>query len=216
MVSPIRVYQLRSVLLVGLALMMLSMLSACGGGSTSTSSSLTNEDFNAQQLDDSYQSQKIITQIVDGKVVNRSYLIRKPQHISKESYPVVFFFHGADDNGEDWLSRNPQVSALIDDEEFIGIFPDAHQGNWNLGDPNNADDIEFISSIVNNLNGLPIYSQNLLHAVGIQQGANLVNKLAKETSLFHCYCSHFKSTEPIHRRNSSNPTYFSISSKYFR
>lgn len=160
------------------------LLSACGGNSPTSINSLIVEEGSPQEISNPSQSQKTISQVVDGQVVNRSYTIRKPQNTSKESYPVVFFFHGADDNGQDWLQRNPQVSALIDNEAFIGIFPDAHQGNWNLDDATGADDIEFVSLIVNDLDTLTLYSDGPLHAVGIQQGANLINHLAKKTEFF--------------------------------
>ena len=125
------------------------LLSACGGGSPTSINSLIVEEENPQEISNPSQLQKTISQVVDGQVVNRSYTIREPQNTSKESYPVVFFFHGADDNGQDWLQRNPQVSALIDNEAFIGIFPDAFQGNWRIQDASIADDIEFVNLIVN-------------------------------------------------------------------
>ena len=160
------------------------LLSACGGGSPTSINSLIVEEESPQEVSNPSQSQKTISQVVDGQVVNRSYTIREPQNTSKESYPVVFFFHGADDNGQDWLQRNPQVSALIDNEAFIGIFPDAHQGNWNYDDATGADDTEFVSLIINDLDTLTLYSEGPLHAVGIQQGANLINQLAKKTEFF--------------------------------
>jgi hypothetical protein len=31
------------------------------------------------------------------------------------------------------LSKNPDVSDLIDDGKFIGIFPDGYENKWNIG-----------------------------------------------------------------------------------
>ena len=160
------------------------LLSACGGNSPTSINSLVVEEENPQEISNPSQLQKTISQVVDGQVVNRSYTIREPQNTSKESYPVVFFFHGADDNGQDWLQRNPQVSALIDNEAFIGIFPDAFQGNWRIQDASIADDIEFVNLIVNDLDTLDFYNQGPIYAIGISQGATLVNNLAKQTAVF--------------------------------
>ena len=172
---------------LGLLIVFSLLLSSCGGGNSSTAATLTVTDNlspNPVLADTPSSAKKTLTQLIDGQQVERSYLIRTPEKPSKDSYPIVFFFHGADDNGEAWLSRNAQVSALIDSEEFIGIFPDAFQGHWNIDDTKGADDIEFVSLIVNDLQTIEGYNSGLIHAVGIYTGASLVNKLAKQTSIF--------------------------------
>ena len=182
-----RLIQYRLAFPLGLLILFSVPLSSCGGGNSIKSPTPTAADniSSSPVLSDNPSStKKTITQLVNGQQVERSYLIRTPVNATKDSYPIVFFFHGADDNGEDWLDRNTQVSALIDSGEFIGIFPDAFQGNWNLDHTNGADDIEFVSLIVNDLQTIERYNNGLIHAVGIYTGASLVNKLAKQTSIF--------------------------------
>ena len=132
----------------------------------------------------SVQPENSITQTIDGQVVDRPYLIRYPADLAKDRYPVVFFFHGAGGNGEGWLNGNPNVAALIDAGEFIGVFPDGYQQRWNSGGETGADDVEFVSLIVNDLASSSLFNTDKLYGVGTSNGAGMVNKLAKETSFF--------------------------------
>ena len=50
---------------------------------------------------------KDISQIINGQPVNRSFYVHYPEVITKEKYPVVFFFHGAGGTGESWFNRQP-------------------------------------------------------------------------------------------------------------
>lgn len=128
--------------------------------------------------------QKTITQTIDGQPVDRPFLIRYPENPSEDNYPVVFFFHGAGGTGEGWLNNNGDVSSLIDDGKFIGIFPDGYQNSWNVSNETNADDVEFVSLIISDLDGSGLFDVNKIYGIGISNGAGLVNRIAKETTLF--------------------------------
>ena len=41
---------------------------------------------------------KTIAPSIDGQIINRPYLVRYPEDATKNSYPVIFFFHGAGGN----------------------------------------------------------------------------------------------------------------------
>ena len=126
---------------------------------------------------------KTLTQSIDGQLVERRYIIRYPQDIAKRSYPVVFFFHGSGGAADSWL-LNPAVSRLIDEGEFVGIFPDGYNKRWNVGTESNADDVAFVTEIVNSLPPEGVFDLEKMYGVGTSNGAGLVNKLAKETTLF--------------------------------
>ncbi len=128
--------------------------------------------------------EKTITQTIDGQLVDRPYLIRRPEKLLEDNYPVVFFFHGSGGTGEGWLSNNSDVTVLIDEGKFIGIFPDGYDKRWNVSGETNADDVEFVSLIVGDLDGFGLFNVNKIYAVGISNGAGLVNRIAKETTLF--------------------------------
>ena len=91
-------------------------------------------------------------------------------------HPVVFVFHGAGGNGEQELNRHQHILNLIDQGEFIGIFPSGFENRWNVSGETNADDTEFFSLIVNELNTSSIFNTNKIFAV-----RNSMAKIKKNT-----------------------------------
>ena len=163
----------------------LCLLTACGGGGSSPPMlPAAVVDSSPAEQSVATLEQKTITQTIDGQPVDRPFLIRYPENPSEDNYPVVFFFHGAGGTGEGWLNNNGDVSSLIDDGKFIGIFPDGYQNSWNVSNETNADDVEFVSLIISDLDGSGLFDVNKIYGIGISNGAGLVNRIAKETTLF--------------------------------
>ena len=176
------------------------ILSACGGGGGSQAeqnppvqrpeSTEPVPDTSAGSptgapTDASIEVQKTITQTIDGDLVSRSYHLRYPANPTESSYPVVFFFHGAGGNRTDWLEQNQSIADLIDAGEFIGVFPQGYQQRWNVSNETNADDIEFVSLIINSLDPSGLFDLNRVYGLGVSNGAGLVNRIAKETTIFN-------------------------------
>ena len=132
----------------------------------------------------SLYEEKTITQTIDGSLVERTYRLRYPENLTEEQYPSLFFFHGAGGDGKDWIDNNPSLEALIDTGEFIGVFPDGYERLWNVTGETNADDVEFVSLILNSFDPSGIFDLTRIYGVGISNGAGLVNKIAKETDIF--------------------------------
>ncbi len=126
----------------------------------------------------------VLLQSVDGIVRERTFHIRFPSTMNKTKYPVVFFFHGAGGSGNQWLSEGRGVVDLIDSEKFIGIFPDGYDRRWNVGTETNADDVDFVRSITNFVGSSELFDLHQMYGVGTSNGAGMVNKIGKETSLF--------------------------------
>jgi len=132
-----------------------------------------------------------INQEIDENNVPRSVYIETPQNLNSSLYyPVVFFFHGAGGSGEDFLYDNT-ITELINSEEFIGVFPNGYSNNgsdggfWNLGsEPTTADDVEFVDLIIKQLAGHPLIDTTKAYAIGISNGAGMVNLLGKATNHF--------------------------------
>ena len=161
-------------LLVGL---LFCALTACGGGGGSSAIlPPTAADPSPVTPVVLISEKKTITQTIDGQLVDRPYLIRRPEKLLEDNYPVVFFFHGYGGTGEGWLSNNSDVTVLIDEGKFIGIFPDGYDKRWNVSGETNADDVEFVSLIVGDLDGFGLFNMNKIYAVGISNGAGLVNR----------------------------------------
>ena len=92
---------------------------------------------------------------------------------------------------------NNYISELIKSGEFIGVFPNGHSNNgsnggfWNLGsEPTNADDVEFVDLIIDQLVTSPLIDTSKAYAVGFSNGSGMVNLLGKSTS-------HFNAIAPI-------------------
>ena len=169
------------------------LLSACGGGSgsgpTTTPPETQSPDMPVANTptsvpETSLYEEKTITQTIDGSLVERTYRLRYPENLTEEQYPSLFFFHGAGGDGKDWIDNNPSLEALIDTGEFIGVFPDGYERRWNVTGETNADDVEFVSLILNSFDPSGIIDLTRIYGVGISNGAGLVNKIAKETDIF--------------------------------
>ena len=78
------------------------MLSACGGGSSAPIiEPVASNQVPARVSEENPTSEvKVITQTIDGLLLDRPYLIRYPENPSEENYPAVFFFHDTGENGE--------------------------------------------------------------------------------------------------------------------
>jgi poly(3-hydroxybutyrate) depolymerase len=168
-----------------LALVLFFVLSACGGGGSSESILPAPQMGTMPVVPEvPLSEQRSITQTINGQLVDRTYLVSYPEGVSEDEYPVVFFFHGSGGTGEGWLDNNSDVSRLIDEGKFIGIFPDGYDKRWNVSGETNADDVEFVSLIIGDLDGSGLFDVNKIYGVGITNGAGLVNRIAKETTLF--------------------------------
>ncbi|MGB1807800.1 MAG: GDSL-type esterase/lipase family protein [Porticoccaceae bacterium] len=161
------------------------LLSACGGGGSSAPSpQLQAAAPSPAPAVAPVSGQNLVSQSIDGQLIDRTFQIRAPADQTEESYPVVFFFHGAGGYGEGLLNAHPEIGDLIDSGEFIGIFPDGYQQQWNVSGENSADDVAFVSLIVNILEADSKFNLDRIYGVGISNGAGLVNKIAKESAVF--------------------------------
>jgi polyhydroxybutyrate depolymerase len=129
-----------------------------------------------------------IDQIFNGQEIQRSYSIRFPQNQTENSYPVVFFFHGAGGNSSMFLRND--IFQLIDQNEFIGVFLDGHTKNdgrccfWNVNNDPSPDDVEFFELVYSFLETQEIFNLNYSYGIGTSNGASMVNKLGKEADFF--------------------------------
>ena len=127
-----------------------------------------------------------LPQLVEGVLQERTYLVRFPLKPSRSNYPIVFYFHGGRGTASKLLRNLGEVHRLIDDNQFIGIFPQGFKKSWNLGlEPSKADDVAWVIEIFEEISKLRFVDSSSVYAVGISNGAGLVNKLGKETEIFN-------------------------------
>ncbi len=130
-----------------------------------------------------------VSQIILDENVNRKFWVRIPKKTTKNKYPIVMFFHGNGDEAFNFYQRSSEIKDLIDDGEFIGIFPNGHLRSWNCGNENSkANDVEFVNMIIDflksNTQPADLMDYDKIYGIGISNGGLIVNKIAKETSLF--------------------------------
>ena len=125
-----------------------------------------------------------LDQIVEGSTEKREYFIRYPSQPNQSNYPIVFYFHGNGGTAESFYSNLSEVHELIDNNEFIGIFPQGLEESWNLGvEASKADDVAWVEGIIEAISEESFVDLSSVYAVGISNGAGMVNKLAKETNI---------------------------------
>jgi poly(3-hydroxybutyrate) depolymerase len=123
---------------------------------------------------------RIIQQAIGNANINREFSIRYPQNPDENQYPLMFVFHGAGGSGEQEMNRHSGILNLIDEGNFIGIFPTGFENRWNVSGETNADDVEFFDLMITELNNSSIFDTNNVYAIGISNGAGIINKIAKE------------------------------------
>lgn len=136
-------------------------------------------------LDNIVSGNKIIyfSQSIDGENIMRKVIIHAHQDpLDKVYYPLVFFFHGNGGDAERWINNNKN---MIDNHEFIGVYPQGYKKSWNLGqERSNADDIEFVEMIMDNLLGYDNIDFDKVFAIGTSNGSALVNELGIKVDFF--------------------------------
>ena len=154
----------------------------------------TNDDsFLTKQTSNTPENSKIpvglqkfsLPQMVEGILRKREYFVRFPLKPNRLNYPIVFYFHGKGSTAYRFFKSLREVQKLIDNNHFIGIFPQGYKKSWNLNhEPSKADDSAWVKEILEEISKLGFVDSSSVYAVGISNGAGFVNKLGKETDFF--------------------------------
>lgn len=131
------------------------------------------------------QSVLSISQTIDGEKVTRITHVKAPNTLAdNKKYPVLFCFHGAGGNSQNFIN-NPELNALINSGEFVGIYPNGHNSFWNLGSENTtADDVAYVDAIISKLSNYTALDFEKCYALGFSNGAGMANLLGKTTEHF--------------------------------
>ena len=110
-------------------------------------------------------------------------LLQLPPHFdTTRSYPLVFGFHG---NGGDAEGLVPMFSHLVEQGQFIGVYPQGIEHSWNLGlEAFKADETQFVELIMNHLSAYPHFDINRAYAFGFSNGSAVIYKMAAESAHF--------------------------------
>ena len=125
-----------------------------------------------------------LDQMVEGSIQQREYFVRYPSQPNKSNYPIVFYFHENGGTAENFYYNLSEVHELIDNNNFVGIFPQGLEESWNLGEEaSKADDVAWVGEIIKTISEKSFVDSSSVYAVGISNGAGMVNKLAKESDM---------------------------------
>ena len=166
---------------------LLKLLVVLSFGSCNENAPNDNIDSNGYSL--SNKTILIEQSLDNNNLITRPVIMQTPNVIdTSKSYPIVFAFHGRGGNNNSWVNH---LINYTNSGEFIGIYPQGYLESWNLGpEPSNANDVEFINLIVDELQNYDNLNFDKMYAIGTSNGSGMVNKLAIETN-------HFKAIAPI-------------------
>ena len=124
-----------------------------------------------------------IEQEIDGVMVSRRFIIQAPDDLKAgKAYPVVFAFHGNGGIADGWTNI---FADMVNDESFIGVYPQGYLNSWNLGsERSTADDVDFVDTIVENIARYRQIDLDKIFALGGSNGAGMCQLLAAETDHF--------------------------------
>ena len=113
-------------------------------------------------------SEHTLVQEIDGEQVIRRYLIQAPSIIeSSKCYPIIFALHGNGGQPDHFVG---QFRDMIDDGEFIGIYPEGIERSWNLGkEASTANDTQFIESIADSLQSFSNIDHERRYVIGFSK-----------------------------------------------
>lgn len=115
---------------------------------------------------------------VNGKItvdgIDREYILHLPRNYGSESLPLVMVFHGGGGTAEQ-IKNHVKFNKLADKENFIVVYPNAVDKNWNdgrIGDklPMDRDDVKFISMLLDTLTANYKVNSKRVFSTGISNG----------------------------------------------
>ncbi len=123
-------------------------------------------------------------QEIEGIIESREVIVQAPDPIlDGVQYPLVFAFHGNGGVNDPWQF---QLGGMVDDQQFIGVYPQGHLNSWNLGqEASTADDVAFVDMIIDSLLAFPNIDHSKRYAIGFSNGAAMVNRLGVQTDHFN-------------------------------
>ena len=138
-----------------------------------------------------------LTQEINGTIENRRLYIDTPDDLdASQSLPVLFVFHGnaaGNPAAMPALGTMNAYAALVDEGQFVGVYPAGFDNCWQLGSEmsaaSTADEVDFIEKIMNSLDQIDGVDVSRIYATGSSNGAALVHYLSATTDHFRAVSS---------------------------
>jgi polyhydroxybutyrate depolymerase len=120
--------------------------------------------------------------ISSGGMERRFSMVLPSLRAPGERLPVVFNLHGSGGSPEGQLAQSG-LGSLAQAERFIVVAPAALDGRWNVPPlPEAADDVRFISDIIDALPRLACIDAERVYATGFSGGGRMSSQLACDLS----------------------------------
>ena len=120
--------------------------------------------------------------------VKRTFLVHTPPaYDGKRDLPLVLAFHGGIGTGKQ-MEQTTQFSALADKENFIVVYPDGINNQWNdgrgaaFGGEPAGNDFGFVSALIDYLQKNYRVDRKRIYATGGSNGGIFSNRLGVELS----------------------------------
>ena len=112
------------------------------------------------------------------------YQVVVPEKKGKK-YPVFIYLHGNGGQAKGVMRRFTRPNGLIA-KKYIMVFPQGYQKSWNIvSERSKANDLEYIESIIKNLQKFNNVDKDNFSIMGSSNGAAMANQIAIETK-FTC------------------------------
>jgi polyhydroxybutyrate depolymerase len=120
--------------------------------------------------------------------LTRTYWLHVPAGLAKtKPVPLVLIYHGSGSDGER-MERFTKFSTLADKHDFIVVYPDAYEENWNdgraatsiLSQAKNVDDVGFSEALIDVIGREHSVDAKRIYAAGFSNGGIFVHLLAEK------------------------------------
>jgi polyhydroxybutyrate depolymerase len=126
--------------------------------------------------------QTTITASILHNGLTRKYRLHlPPDNSTKPAAPLVFNFHGFTGSGAQ-QELSSAMNAVSDTAGFLACYPDGINASWNVGwvFGSTADDVGFVSSLIDHLDENYSIDLNKVYACGMSNGGFMSYRLACE------------------------------------
>jgi polyhydroxybutyrate depolymerase len=137
--------------------------------------------------DDARGTTRVLTLQVDG--LDRTYRLYAPENLPDRAVPLVLTLHGFA-SGAAEQEVYSQWNRLADEHGFIAVYPQGlgDPARWNAGSigllsllaPNNADDVGFLSALIDELIDLGCADPSRVYINGLSNGGGMSHRFACE------------------------------------
>ncbi|ETS73830.1 hypothetical protein PFICI_14776 [Pestalotiopsis fici W106-1] len=113
----------------------------------------------------------------------RSYLLSIPDNYSTDTpAPLILSFHGGGQSPETQLDLDQLTNSDVNDQ-YIVIYPEAIDAQWQVSPNSTSDDIGFVTDILDDIESTLCIDISQIYATGKSQGGGMAGLLACDETL---------------------------------